>query len=579
MKKGKLWTALLLTMTMCINPFLTGLPGTFFHDSYVNAEENEEADTGGDDSQETEIDPTVQTNDIPGWPQGDPVECDAAICMDGNTGTVLYGKNIDKQEYPASITKIMTVLLALENGNLDDTVTFSENAVYSIEYGSAHLGLTAGEKLTLEQCLYGIMLASANEISNAVAEHIGGSIENFADMMNKKAEELGCVNTHFVNPNGLHDDNHYTCAYDMALITQAAMKYDKFREIIHTQEYSYPETNLVKEKRYFVNHHGMLTDESRAYDGFIGGKTGYTDEAWNTLVSTAQRDGVLLISVVLHADGQDIEYGNTKTVLDYGFDNFKEVQVNNQDLALAVPEVTGIDDPQEVEKIKTADLSQEPFSMEETTIVTIPDSADVSSLTRKMDFTTNTLTYYYGGQAVGSTSFTYTGEWEAETETETASETETESETEAGGFGKMIQNSAFADNKVVTTIIGGYDKVDLFIKTHTVLAVILGAVLLIIFIPLLLVSISRNKKYKRMIELRTQEMALRRQLEAEIEQKSAAQVEAELRAQELEIQLEEERKKNLRMQQEQTGMPDSEGDGENQPEESEEDMTSGETKE
>lgn len=95
------------------------------------------------------------------------------------------------------------------------------------------------------------MLASANEISNAVAEHIGGSVEKFADMMNQKAEELGCVNTHFVNPNGLHDDNHYTCAYDMALITQAAMKYDKFREIIHTQEYSYPETNLVKEKRIF----------------------------------------------------------------------------------------------------------------------------------------------------------------------------------------------------------------------------------------------------------------------------------------------------------------------------------------
>ena len=307
MKKGKLWTALLLAAVMCINPVRTGFAGTAFYDNTVKAEEGEGSDTEGESSTETEIDPTVQTNDIPGWPQGDAVESDAAICMDGNTGAVLYGKNIEKQEYPASITKIMTVLLALENGNLDDTVTFSENAVYSIEYGSAHLGLTEGEELTLEQCLYGIMLASANEISNAVAEHIGGSVEKFADMMNQKAEELGCVNTHFVNPNGLHDDNHYTCAYDMALITQAAMKYDKFREIIHTQEYCYPETNLVKEKRYFANHHGMLMDESRAYDGFIGGKTGYTDEAWNTLVSTAERDGMLLISVVLHANGQDIE--------------------------------------------------------------------------------------------------------------------------------------------------------------------------------------------------------------------------------------------------------------------------------
>lgn len=546
MKKGKLWTALLLTMVMCINPVRIGWTGTAFYDNTVKAEEDDGSDTDGENSTETEIDPTVQTNDINGWPQGDAIESDAAICMDGNTGAVLYGKNIEKQEYPASITKIMTVLLALENGNLDDTVTFSENAVYSIEYGSAHLGLTEGEELTLEQCLYGIMLASANEISNAVAEHIGGSVEKFADMMNQKAEELGCANTHFVNPNGLHDDNHYTCAYDMALITQAAMKYDKFREIVHTQEYSYPETNLVKEKRYFANHHGMLMDESRAYDGFIGGKTGYTDEAWNTLVSTAERDGMLLISVVLHANGQDIEYGNTKTVLDYGYNNFKEVQINNLDQTVSDTEVIGIEDAQEAEKIRQADLSEDPFTVAETTTVTLPDSVDASSLTRKMDFTTDKMTYYYEDQALGSTSFSYTGEWEPETETsvQTELQTESETETEAGGLSQMIQNGAFADNKVLTAIAGGYDKLDLFIKTHTIFAVILGAILLIIFIPLLLVSISRNKKYKKMIELRTQEMALRRQLEAEIEEKSAAQVEAELRAHELEMQLEEERRKN-----------------------------------
>lgn len=550
MKKGKLWTALLLTMVMCINPVRIGWTGTAFYENTVKAEEDDGSDTDGENSTETEIDPTVQTNDINGWPQGDAIESDAAICMDGNTGAVLYGKNIEKQEYPASITKIMTVLLALENGNLDDTVTFSENAVYSIEYGSAHLGLTEGEELTLEQCLYGIMLASANEISNAVAEHIGGSVEKFADMMNQKAEELGCVNTHFVNPNGLHDDNHYTCAYDMALITQAAMKYDKFREIIHTQEYSYPETNLVKEKRYFANHHGMLMDESRAYDGFIGGKTGYTDEAWNTLVSTAERDGMLLISVVLHANGQDIEYGNTKTVLDYGYNNFKEVQINNLDQTISDTEVVGIEDAQEAEKIRQADLSEDPFTVAETTTVTLPDSVDASSLTRKMDFTTDKMTYYYEDQALGSTSFSYTGEWEPETETsvQTELQTESETETEAGGLSQMIQNGAFADNKVLTAIVGVYDKLDLFIKTHTIFAVILGAILLIIFIPLLLVSISRNKKYKKMIELRTQEMALRRQLEAEIEEKSAAQVEAELRAHELEMQLEEERKKNREKQ-------------------------------
>lgn len=172
----------------------------------------------------------------------------------------------------------------------------------------------------------------------------------------------------------------------------------------------------------------------------------------------------------------------------------------------------------------------------------MPNSVDTSSLIRKMDFTTDKMTYYYEDQALGSTSFSYTGEWEPETETsaQTELQTESETETEAGGLSQMIQNGAFADNKVLTA----YDKLDLFIKTHTIFAVILGAILLIIFIPLLLVSISRNKKYKKMIELRTQEIALRRQLEAEIEEKSAAQVEAELRAHELEMQLEEERRKN-----------------------------------
>ena len=298
----------------------------------------------------------------------------------------------------------------------------------------------------------------------------------------------------------------------------------------------------------------MLIDESRAYDVFIGGKTGYTDEAWNTLVSTAERDGMLLISVVLHANGQDIEYGNTKTVLDYGYNNFKEVQINNLDQTVSDTEVIGIEDAQEAEKIRQADLSRDPFTVAEATTVTLPDSVDASSLTRKMDFTTDKMTYYYEDQALGSTSFSYTGEWEPETETsvQTELQTESETETEAGGLSQMIQNGAFADNKVLTAIVGVYDKLDLFIKTHTIFAVILGAILLIIFIPLLLVSISRNKKYKKMIELRTQEMALRRQLEAEIEEKSAAQVEAELRAHELEIQLEEERKKNREKEAEQT---------------------------
>ena len=140
MKKGQLWMTMMLTASLVMNPVWSEMSGSSLLNSFVSAEENENSDS--EENEGPKIDPTVQTNDIPGWPQGDAVECGAAICLDANTGTVLYGKNIEEKKYPASITKVMTVLLALENGNLEDTVTFSENAVYSIEYGSAHLGLT-----------------------------------------------------------------------------------------------------------------------------------------------------------------------------------------------------------------------------------------------------------------------------------------------------------------------------------------------------------------------------------------------------------------------------------------------------
>lgn len=259
MKKGKYFCALFMSAVLFAGAFSAHVPA----EDYSDDSWEEDYDDSNDDSQEEAeyveaYYEEIQSNNIAGWPQGDAVQADSAIVMDADTGAVLYAKDIDQELYPASITKIMTALLALENGNLDDVVTFSEYAVYSIEYGSSHLGLTEGEELTLEQCLYGILLASANEISNAVAEHIGGDVETFADMMNQRAEELGCTHTHFVNPHGLHDENHYTTAHDMALIMQEALKNPKFCEIIGTEEYFFPETNLVDEKRYFINHHKMV---------------------------------------------------------------------------------------------------------------------------------------------------------------------------------------------------------------------------------------------------------------------------------------------------------------------------------
>ena len=150
----------------------------------------------------------IATDAVEGWPKGPAVWADSAVVMDYDTGTILYAKEMDKQEYPASITKLMTVLLALENSSPEDRISFSEHAIWGIERDSSHIGIRVGEVLSMEDCLYGILLESANEVCIAVAEHIAGSEEAFVQMMNDRAAELGCTNTHFITTNGLHDDSH-----------------------------------------------------------------------------------------------------------------------------------------------------------------------------------------------------------------------------------------------------------------------------------------------------------------------------------------------------------------------------------
>ncbi|MBR4807504.1 MAG: D-alanyl-D-alanine carboxypeptidase, partial [Lachnospiraceae bacterium] len=157
------------------------------------------------------------------WPSAPGISSDGGIIMDADTGTVLYSKNINTEMYPASITKLMTVLLVLENCTLDQTLTFSKNAVYNIEFGSNHIGMSVGEQITVEEALYGILLESANEVSNGVGELIAGDQDKFVEMMNKRAQELGCKHTHFMNANGLHDKQHYSSPYDMALIARECL--------------------------------------------------------------------------------------------------------------------------------------------------------------------------------------------------------------------------------------------------------------------------------------------------------------------------------------------------------------------
>lgn len=246
------------------------------------------------------------------------IAAEAAVLYDVTHDKVLFEKNAGEKLYPASITKLMTALLVLEKANLTDTVTFSKTAVTNLESGAVTLGLQEGDKVSVKDCLYGLLLKSANEVANGLAEHVGGSISGFADMMNAKAAELGCTNTHFVNPNGLNDSNHYTTCLDMAKIAKAAFANPTLCEIASALSYEFPATKSSAARTITPGHKMLYPTDSRYYEGIIGGKTGYTSLAGNTLVTCTEKDGVRLIAVVLKA--KSTHYTDTKALLDYGYE-------------------------------------------------------------------------------------------------------------------------------------------------------------------------------------------------------------------------------------------------------------------
>ena len=341
------------------------------------------------------------------WPDAPETLSPGVILMEESTGTILYEKNSDEAHYPASITKIMTTLLALENGNLSDMVTFSDDAINNTE-GSG-IARDYGEQMTLEQCLYGVMLESANECAYAVAEHVGGTVENFVDMMNAKAKELGCTNTHFANPHGLQDENHYTTAHDMALIAQAAYQNETFRIIIGTKMYTIPPTNKHAEETVLRNHHDMLCTYHNAnrkylYPYCVGGKTGYTATANSTLVTYAEKDGMTLICVVMDAPAGS-HYEDTRALFDFCFDNFKAMNVSENETSYTQQNAAG--------GSKMDDF--EPFvALDPSGTIILPVTAEFSDAESKIVYDdTNedilgSIEYTYAGRAVGSVDITST---------------------------------------------------------------------------------------------------------------------------------------------------------------------------
>ncbi len=252
---------------------------------------------------------------------------ESAILIDADSGAVLYEKNADERHYPASITKIMTVYLALSRGSLDQTLTATDTAIDNIDRKSSHIWLDYGEELSLKDACYAAIMASANDASNVLAEAVGGSQNEFAEMMNEAAAAAGSKNTHFANAHGLPDEDHYTTAYDMAMITRMAIQNPDFAEIFGTVKYEMQPTNKQKDVRYFASGNDMLKKGEFFYEYATGGKIGWTEDAGYTIVTTASKDGVNLIAVVLKNSNKNARYTDTRTLFDYGFANYKQITI------------------------------------------------------------------------------------------------------------------------------------------------------------------------------------------------------------------------------------------------------------
>ena len=337
------------------------------------------------------------------WPDGPSVNTPSVVVMEINSGAVLYEKNGNEANYPASITKVMTTLLALEHSELDEIVTFSDDAINLNQGDTSHIARDYGEEMTMEQCLYAVMLESANECSYAVAEHIGkklgGDYQTFIDLMNEKAKELGCTNTHFNNSNGLPDPDHWTSPHDMALIGAEAYKNEIFQMIVGTRSYRIPATNKHADITPLNNHHAMISNYKTTkylYEYCTGGKTGFTQAAGSTLITFAEKDGMSLVCVVMRTTTTD-QYLDTASLFDYCFQNFQAVSIADN--------FGGNKEENENKGIMNnhksfVDLNEEAY-------VVLPLSANVSDVEMTLESTDlpgniiAQLRYNYGGHMVG----------------------------------------------------------------------------------------------------------------------------------------------------------------------------------
>ncbi len=334
------------------------------------------------------------------WPVGPQTSAKAALVMDVNTGVVLFRKDAYSPYAPANISQLMTSLLALEYCKLTDTMTMSADAETSVS--GSRVGLTRGETLSIESALYAVLLASGNEVAYGIAEHISGKAGSFVEAMNVRAEELGCTNTNFTSPHGEDNKDHYSCAYDMALIARELYTYSEFRTIAGTRSYTIPATNK-KEARPISNRHLMIK-KTYDYPYAVAGKVGYSQPAGYTGVTFTEKDGITLLCVIFGADSQNGLYDQTKALCNWCYENFKTYNIQENELGGKATFSSLFSEAQRFRVYENEPI----ISINSKSTVVVPSGIDFKDITKHVTFN-DISEYYHGENVIGTISYTYGG--------------------------------------------------------------------------------------------------------------------------------------------------------------------------
>jgi D-alanyl-D-alanine carboxypeptidase len=396
------------------------------------------------------------------WPEGPSIGAEGAVLMEAETGTVLFAKNPDTQMYPASITKIMTALLTLEDSELTDTMVFEGEAFRELPANYTYYTVSEGEEWTIEDALCGLMMKSYNNVANALAVHDAGTIAAFAEKMNERAVQAGAKNTHFNNPSGEHEENHYTTPYDMAMIMRDCVQIEAFVDIagrkVHTLQ---PTNKRSSEDTIYALHKMLFPSSEHYYEYCVCGKTGYTDQARNTLVTYAEKDGMKLICVVMGC-GLGVQYADTETLFNFGFDNFSVIDASDSDERFTLKD-EGI--------FASGDMaSSTSFNIEipEQSFVVLPSGVSLSKVDTNIQYLTDTedgyfaeIDYLYEGMTVGSARLKMTDATPADGESFDFDSHAEQEESEAaesqgdGGLGDIWSRTKNIDVRVVIVEVVG----------------------------------------------------------------------------------------------------------------------------